>query len=254
MPANWSRYIEPMAGSAALFFDLAPEKAILADLNPDLMNFYRVLRDDTIRLVDRLRYLRASKKTYYRMRDMRPRTKLDRAIRFAYLNRLCWNGLYRVNKEGEFNVPIGDRLPKQLWKIKEFQRAAQILASADLITGDFRATLRRAKGEDFVFLDPPYPRGAPVGNSFNRYCSGFFSLRDHERLGRAVRSLDERGVATMVLLASSKSILSYYPNSFQRRRLRSKSLISCDSSSRRFVDECILVNYDVPEHDSSELP
>jgi DNA adenine methylase len=242
MPTDWNNYLEPMVGGGALFFHVVPEKAILADLNPDLMNFYRVLRDDTSELVGRLRNLRASRKLYYHMRDMKPRSKLERAIRFAYLNRLCWNGLYRVNKRGKFNVPMGDRLPETLWNARELRRAAKILASADLITGDFTLTLRKAKRGDFVFIDPPYPRGAPASTSFNRYCSDFFSLADHKRLGRAVRSLHKRGVATMILLASSKNILSCYPP-FDRRRLRSKSLISCDSSSRRLVDEMVLTNY-----------
>jgi DNA adenine methylase len=247
LPTDWNNYLEPMVGSGALFFHLAPEKAILADLNPDLMNFYGVLRDDPSDLVGRLKNLRASRESYYHMRDMKPRSKLERAIRFAYLNRLCWNGLYRVNKGGKFNVPMGDRLPETLWNTKELYRAAKILASADLITGDFKLTLRKAKRGDFVFVDPPYPRGAPVSTSFNRYCSDSFSPADHKRLGRAVRSLDKRGVATMILLASSKDILPCYPTSFHHRRLRSKSLISCNASSRRLVDEIVLTNYPISD-------
>jgi DNA adenine methylase len=247
MPDTWNNYIEPMAGGASLFFQVTPKKATLADLNPDLINFYRVLRDNPSSLVNRLKRLRASKKNYYRMRETRPRSKLDRAVRFAYLNRLCWNGLYRVNKVGRFNVPMGDRLPKKLWNTKELYRAAKTLASTDLVTGDFKLTLRKAKRGDFVFIDPPYPRGAPVGTSFNRYCSDSFSRNDHKRLGRAVRSLDKRGVATMILLASSKNILSCYPASLDRRRLRSKSLISCNASSRRLVDEIVLTNYPISD-------
>jgi DNA adenine methylase len=245
MPTNWNNYLEPMVGSGALFFHVAPERAILGDLNPDLMNFYEVLRDDTPELVGRLKNLRASRELYYHMRDMKPRSRLDRAVRFAYLNRLCWNGLYRVNKAGKFNVPIGDRLPKTLWNMLELHVAAKALSSVELATGDFRSTLRKAKRGDFVFLDPPYPRGAPVRTGFNRYCSDFFSLKDHKRLGQVVRSLDKKCVLIMILLSSSKSILSCYPKSFHRRRVRSKSLISCDSSSRRLVDECVLVNYEL---------
>ena len=245
MPPSWNHYIEPMAGSAALFFHVVPRKAIVADLNSELINFYGVLRDNPTALIDSLMCLRASKALYSTMRNRRPRSRLESAIRFAYLNRLCWNGLYRVNKAGEFNVPIGDRLPKTLWSAKELHQASRILGFADLVAGDFESTLRRAKQGDFVFLDPPYPRGAPVSSGFNRYCPDFFSHEDHERLGRILQSLDKRGVATMILLASSRAILSCYPKLFHRKRLRSKSLISCDSSSRRLVDECILMNYDI---------
>ena len=234
-----------MVGSGALFFHVVPKRAILADLNPELMNFYRVLRDDTSELVNRLENLKASRKLYYNMRDMKLRSNLERAARFVYLNRLCWNGLYRVNKRGKFNVPIGDRLPETLWNTQEFRRAAKILSCATLIAGDFKLTLRKAKRGDFVFLDPPYPRGASLSTGFNRYCSDFFSPVDHKRLGRVTRSLDKMGVAMMILLASSKDILSCYPKSFYRKRLRSKSLISGDSSSRRLVDEIVLTNYTV---------
>jgi len=245
MPSDWNYYIEPMVGSGALFFHVAPKKAILGDLNPELINFYTVLRDNTHALISRLKGLRASKALYYNMRNSRPRSRLDRAIRFAYLNRLCWNGLYRVNRRGQFNVPIGDRLPEKLWDMDDFRNGAEILAHARLVRADSVTTLRKAKSEDFVFIDPPYPRGAPLGADFNRYCSDFFSLKDHERLGRTVRSLDTTGASIMVLLASSKDILSCYPASFTRKRLRSKSLISCNSSSRRLVDEVVLTNYSV---------
>jgi|SRR5208282_5427055 len=114
MPSVWNRYIEPMAGSAALFFYVAPDQAILADLNPDLINFYVVLRDDCAHLIGRLSHMRASRKSYYQMRELKPRSKLDRAVRFAYLNRLSWNGLYRVNKEGKFNSLLKLRMKTSL--------------------------------------------------------------------------------------------------------------------------------------------
>ena len=247
MPSSWNNYVEPMAGSAALFFHVAPRKAILGDLNPELINFYTVLRDDTDALVDKLNGLRASRRLYRKMRKSTPRSRLERAIRFVYLNRLCWNGLYRVNQRGQFNVPIGDRLPKKLWDRNDFRNGARILSHTELVCGDFVTTLRKARSGDFVFIDPPYPRGAPLDTGFNRYCSESFSAKDHQRLGRRIRSLDARGVSIMVLLASSKDIISCYPSSFNRKRLRSKSLISCNASSRRLVDEIVLTNYSITD-------
>lgn len=247
MPSKWNKYLEPMVGSGALFFHVAPRKAILGDLNPELINFYTVLRDNTDTLIDKLKGLKASKRLYRKMRKSTPRSRLERAIRFVYLNRLCWNGLYRVNQRGRFNVPIGDRLPMKLWDRNDFRNGARILSHAELVSGDFVTTLRKARSGDFVFIDPPYPRGAPLRTGFNRYCSDSFSSEDHKRLGRTARALDKKGVATMILLASSKDILSCYPTSFHRKRLRSKSLISCNASSRRFVDEIVLTNYRISD-------
>jgi len=235
-----------MAGGAALFFYLAPPKAILADINPDLINFYMVLKNNTSSLVERLESLRASKALYYGMRKRTPGSRLERAVRFAYLNRLCWNGLHRVNHKGDFNVPIGDRLPKKLWNPALLYRAAKLLQNAKLLKADFETTLLGLNRKDFSFIDPPYPRGAQEGLGFNRYTSDFFSFEDHRRLGRVLKTLDRRGVSLMVTVAPCQEILELYPE-FRRTRLRSKSLISCESTSRRIADEIVLTNYPVKD-------
>jgi len=243
LPARWGTYVEPMAGSAALFFHLAPRKAVLADVNPDLMDFYKILRDNTSTLVKRLASLRASKALYYKMRKSSPTSRLERAVRFAYLNRLCWNGLHRVNREGDFNVPIGDRLPKKLWDPRQLSHAAKLLKNARLVTSDFETTLHTLKKGDLAFIDPPYPRGAPESAWFNRYASDFFLLEDHCRLGKVVESLDEKGVSLMLLMASYPAILRCYPSSFVRTTFSSKSLISGKASARRTIEEVVLRNY-----------
>lgn len=243
LPPQWNTYVEPMAGGAALFFHLDPDKALLADINSDLINFYRVLKNDTSNLVSRLASLRPSKALYNRMRNKKPKSRLQKAVRFAYLNRLCWNGLHRVNRRGSFNVPIGDRRPKRLFDRRALYQAAELLQNAKLLNADFETTLRRLKRGDFAFIDPPYPRGAREGFGFNRYASDFFSLEDHKRLGRIVRDLDNRGAHVMILLAASQAILQCYPSHFQRVTLQSKSLIASKSSSRRTIKEIALTNY-----------
>jgi len=242
LPAGWQNYVEPMAGSAAMFFYLAPRKAVLADINPDLINFFRVLRDETSELVKRLNSLSASRDLYYEMRDNVPTSGFERAVRFAYLNRLCWNGVHRVNREGEFNVPIGDRLPRRLWNPDHLYRAASQLRCARLLRADFEETLPKLKKGDFSFVDPPYPRGAAKGLGFNRYVGDFFSVEDHKRLGKLLKILNERGVLLMVVMCSDPEILQFYPP-FTRTLLRSKSLISGKPSSRRTVDEVVMTNY-----------
>jgi DNA adenine methylase len=243
VPLESARYFEPMAGGAALFFALTPKKSFIADINADLINFYRALRDRETTLCRELLNIRASKAHYYRLRDTKPRTPLSRAVRFAYLNRLAWNGLYRVNRRGAFNVPIGDRLPTTLWRTADLARAAQALRSATLISKDFENVLALARRDDFAFIDPPYPKGARGSLGFNRYSPHQFGLADHVRLASCVRRLTSRGVKIMLTLAPMEQLQSLYPTSFIRHLVSSRSLISCHGRSRGYVRETILTNY-----------
>jgi DNA adenine methylase len=238
-----------MVGSGALFFWIAPANCILSDINPELINFYRVLKNSSKTLVPALLRLRASKRLYYQLRTSKPSDPVRRAVRFAYLNRLCWNGLYRVNRLGQFNVPMGDRFPIQLWRRADLEQAAQALRRSKLLEGDFIETLKLTQQGDFVFLDPPYPRGStdardtaePLG--FSRYSSTNFSVLDHERLGQAMRDLTSKGVMVLLLLADDPRITCYYPPNLQRQTIFSKALISCRGDLRRRVRELILCNY-----------
>lgn len=165
MPARYTRYVEPMAGSAALFFGAKPERALLADVNEDLINYFTILRNDLDRLTSSLFKMTASKDKYYSLREQQPSDFMERAIRFAYLNRLCWNGVYRVNSLGMFNVPIGSRLPKVLWIERHLRECSRVLFKAELFHSTVLDTLARSEPNDFFFIDPPYPKGAnAVGN------------------------------------------------------------------------------------------
>lgn len=243
LPSNWKRYIEPMSGGAALFFHIHPASAVLADINRDLVNFYSVLRDKPAELLDRLRTLTASAERYYALRASKPRGQLQRAVRFAYLNRLAWNGLYRVNRRGEFNVPIGDRLPVVMWNEADLLKASAALAGAELLTADFRATAGCAAAGDFVFFDPPYPRGCREQIGFNRYASDFFTDAHHCELADIIVDLSKRSVQVMLTLAHVEHFERIYPRSLRRTSVESKALIACSGNHRRQVAELILTNY-----------
>lgn len=243
MPTSYRRLVDPMVGSAALFFHLGGVKALLGDMNGDLLNYYRALRLKRAPLLRELSRLRASRTRYYAMRSASPRSAVDRAVRFAYLNRLCWNGVYRVNRKGEFNVPIGSRLPKRLWSADHLTAASRALRTAKFIHGDFSKTLGMARRDDFVFLDPPYPRGTKSGLGFNRYSPSLFEEADHRRVSAEVRRLTKLGARVMVVIANRRGLLSLYPSDLNRRLLRSRSLISCNGGNRRGVGEVILRNY-----------
>jgi DNA adenine methylase len=243
LPATWNRYIEPMSGGAALFFFIRPERAILADVNDDLITFYTALQNKRRELMRKLRSLTASREQYYAIRASQPRGQIARAVRFAYLNRLAWNGLYRVNRDGQFNVPIGDRLPSVMWNEAELELASTALASAHLICADFRKTAGYARSGDFVFFDPPYPRGCrePVG--FNRYTPAVFTAADHRDLASVIERMTERAVRVMLTLLVARHIERIYPRFLRRTRVESKVLIACNGSDRRQVTELILTNY-----------
>lgn len=243
LPPTWGTYFEPMAGGAALFFFILPSKAILSDVNAELINFYRVLKVSFPELRRRLNKLAASQHAYYAFRKSTPQGRVQRAVRFAYLNRLAWNGLYRVNRAGQFNVPIGDRLPDTMWSMADLSRASRALANATLKVGDFQEVVSRARKGDFVFFDPPYPRGAKDKVGFNRYAVDFFSTRDHELLATLVEELSKRRVKVMLTLANAAHLNELYPDSLRRRLVRSKALIACNGSDRRRVGELVLTNY-----------
>lgn len=242
-PHSFETYYEPMLGSASVFLGLSPGQAVLADSNAELVNFYSVLKAKPDDLISRLAKMSASEADYYRIRRAEPVDQLDKAVRFIYLNRLCWNGLYRVNSEGEFNVPFGKRTPEVLWDFENMRMIAERLGSARLLCGDFAASLQDANGADFVFLDPPYPRGSSNGLGFDRYTSTGFSVNDHQRLALFAEELDRRGALVMVCETGDPKILDLFPSHFRSHTYSSKSLIAASSDARRDIEEAILTNY-----------
>jgi DNA adenine methylase len=242
MPASYSRYVEPMAGSAALFFGAKPERALLADVNEDLINYFTILRNDLDRLTSSLFKMTASKDKYYSLREQQPSDFVERAIRFAYLNRLCWNGVYRVNSLGMFNVPIGSRLPKVLWSERHLRECSRVLFRAELFHSDVLDILSRSEPNDFFFIDPPYPKGANAGIGFNRYTVEKFTLDDHANLAREIKRLSKKSVTIMVILSDEENLIQLY-RGFRKTKLSTKSLISCTGAGRRTVSEVVLSNY-----------
>ena len=192
MPKQFGRYIEPFAGSACLFFAVNPKSAILGDINAELLDTYVALREHP-RLVARA--VHAMPKTeahYYRLRREEPRnlSPVNRAARFIYLNRHCFNGVYRTNQRGAFNVPRGRRtgaIPSEA----KFVRCARALKRAVVRPGDFESCLRDLKPNDFVYLDPPYAtESRPIAGEYGYGC---FDGTDHPRLAAWLKKIDDAG-------------------------------------------------------------
>src|SRR3954470_4662366 len=210
-PDRIEKYYEPFAGGAAVFFALVArskfERAKLTDMNADLIRVYTELRDNVDSVVTELEKLAAlelSKETYYLVREKvrakRPGKDSARAARLIYLNRTGYNGLYRVNSNGEFNVPYGSYKNPRILDRPRLLSAAQALQGVELAVEDFEASCQKAKRGDFVYFDPPY---VPVSKtaSFAEYHAEAFALPEHERLAKTFARLTKKGVS--VLLSNS---------------------------------------------------
>ena len=198
--ADHLRYVEPFAGSACLFFDLAPESAVLGDTNRELIEVYRVVRDEPERLHRRLCRIRRDLPTYYRWRRLNPQSldRETRALRFLYLNRNCFNGIYRTNANGHFNVPMGTRAGEYFSK-DDLLACSRLLQKATLVAGDFAKTLARVKAGDFVYLDPPF--AVSSRRIFREYGKRTFDTSDIPRLSESLTALVKRGADFLVSYA-----------------------------------------------------
>ena len=198
-----ARYIEPFAGSACLFFDLLPIDAVLGDLNSELIRAFRGVQHNVGLVLECYRRLSQSKEAYYALRKVNPRqlSEAECAARFMYLNRHCFNGLYRTNLRGQFNVPYGP--PKSSAPLDEeiLIAASRALQSAILVNEDFQKTMVHARPGDFVYLDPPYVTSSR--RVFCEYLPGSFSKDDLGRLGSTLEELDQRGVTFLITYGDS---------------------------------------------------
>lgn len=215
MPAQFGRYYEPFAGGAALFFRVAPERAVLGDANADLIGLYRAIVenvDDVVRLLDQHREVH-SVAHFYSTRELwnarQSKNAAWKAATFVYLNRTCFNGLWRVNRAGEFNVPIGKYADPLAGVAERIRAAAPELARAELRVGDYRETLLDAQAGDFVYLDPPYDPVSKTAN-FTAYSGSVFTAEDQARLAEMVRMLIAGGVQVMASNSDTPYVRKLY--------------------------------------------
>jgi DNA adenine methylase len=192
--------VEPFAGSACLFFELAPEAAVLGDSNKELIEVYRVVRDEPERLYRRLCRIRRDLPTYRRWRHLNPKAldRETRALRFLYLNRNCFNGIYRTNMDGAFNVPMGRR-PGAYFSKDDLLNCSRLLQRTTLVAGDFVKTLERVTAGDFVYLDPPY--AVTSRRIFKEYGKKTFDAADIPRLSDSLAAIVRRNADFLVSYA-----------------------------------------------------
>jgi len=241
LPSFSGRYIEPFLGGAAVFFHLAPSQAILCDVNERLIDTYRSIRDEWQLVQAGLADLQEkhSKDFYYEERSRRHPESHLRAAQFLYLNRTCFNGLYRENLKGQFNVPIGTKTQVVLPE-DNFEEASKLLARADLRNGDFEAVVAEAVEGDLVFIDPPYTTAHNV-NGFVKYNQKIFTWDDQKRLMDAVASAKRRGAQIVLTNADHESIHALYAGLGTPIVVSRPSVIAGSVGSRRGTTEILFV-------------
>jgi DNA adenine methylase len=233
-------YYEPFLGGGAVFFELRPRRAVLSDINPELVNTYCVVRDSVQEIISRLKELPVNKRVYNRLRKLEPDEPISRAVRFLYLNRTAFGGIYRLNLKGKFNVPYGggDRTPAVLWERALLRNASEALASAEVREADFEVVINLANKGDVVYCDPTYTVAHDC-NGFIRYNERNFSWADQVRLADVARRARQRGAVVIISNANHRTIRRLYPHgSF--RVLQRHSLVSTDVTKRRPVQELLV--------------
>jgi DNA adenine methylase len=238
---SYVRYVEPFAGSAALFFTIRPEKALLADKNAELIDTYEVLCTRTVELHEAVSSLPRDKEVYYSLRsqDPTPLSPFDRAVRFLYLNRYCFNGLYRTNLKGHFNVPYAPSGTGDFPTVDQFQASAALLAAAQLRAWDFGTTLRYVREGDFVYLDPPY--AVESRRVFREYGASGFQKPDLLRLVEHLHRIDERGAAFVLTYADCAEARGLF-SEWSQKRIAVRRNIAGFAGARKRAYELLVYN------------
>lgn len=247
------RFIEPFVGGAAMFFYLKPKEAILADMNEELINLYTQVSErpkDFMTVLDEMGSCEYCKETYYEVRASQPTDDVERAARTVFLNRWGWNGLYRVNKKGGFNVPFGATSNGQkpmLYNADNVMAVSELMKRADLRVASYEDTLKEAADGDFVFMDPPY-HPLSVTSSFTSYTKLDFTLEDQAKLCDSILEVEERtdGKARMMLSNSvAPDLIELYErkNNLRLHTVVAFRAISAKKSSRGGQAELVVTNY-----------
>jgi DNA adenine methylase len=253
VPKKMRTYAEPFAGGAAVFFALAAERhqgvrdfdhAILADQNEDLVACYRAVRDSVEDLIEALGEYRYDKDMFYAARDKDPSKMgdVERGARLLFLNRTCFNGLWRVNSKGKFNVPFGRYTKPKILDAVALREANKLLADVDIRHEDFQRVTKKLERGDFVYLDPPYAPASETAD-FTAYAKAGFGHEDQERLAKELVRLRERGVQALLSNADTKTTRTLYAE-LRAVRFDVRRSINSDPTNRGHAAEVLVMNWD----------
>ena len=242
VPKTYGRYIEPFFGGGALFFSLKPDNAIIADSNPELINMYLQVAHHVDDVIECLQKYENTSEMFYEVRSLDWQTlpKAEAAARTIYLNKTCFNGLYRVNRSGQFNTPFGKYKNPKICDIDALRLASEALRKADILCGDYILVLEHyAQPGDFVFLDPPY---LPISENsdFKRYTKEQFYEDDHVELAKMIGTLHDRG-CYVILTNSNHPLVHQLYEQYKIEVIQTKRHISCHGDTRKGEDVIVTI-------------
>lgn len=251
LPKTYTTYYEPFVGGGAVLFELQPKKAVINDVNVELVNLYNVIRDDVESLIEDLKKHKNTSEYFYSIREQdRNReifdklSNIEKASRIVYLNKTCFNGLFRVNKSGEFNTPFGKYKNPNIVDEITLRAVSKYFNNADIkiLNCDFEQSLKNIRRGSFVYLDPPYD---PVSNSsnFTGYDKGGFNREEQIRLKNLCDKLDRKGVKFLLSNSSTEFIKDLYKD-YNIKIVKAKRSINSKGNSRGEVDEVLVRNYE----------
>jgi len=241
IPKEFGRYYEPFVGGGALLFELAPAVATISDTNGALIRTYRAVQNNVEEVIGRLQKFPHDRDFFYEMRGLGldcP-TDIEVAARFVFLNKTCFNGLFRVNRSGQFNVPFGRHQNPAICDRDTLRACSKALAKVDIHVADFEVAVEGARRGDLVYFDPPY-LPLTVTSCFDAYTSDGFGIEDHQRLRDVARRLKQRGVHVMLSNSSSPLARSLYEDGFQITNVSAKRHVNCKADRRGDVTELII--------------
>ncbi|MBP7791534.1 MAG: DNA adenine methylase [Candidatus Goldbacteria bacterium] len=250
-PDKFRNYIEPFVGGGAVFFFLYSngmlddKKITLIDSNGDLINAYKTLSDknkleDVIKALSNGKYLN-NEKTFYKIRNEEPKSDSEKTARLIYLNKTCFNGLYRVNSKGKFNTPFGKYNNPLICDFVNLKAVSKSLENVELINDDFTVVLEKADKGDFIYFDPPYQPINKTSN-FTSYTKDSFNEKDQERLAKVFKILDKRGCKLMLSNSDVKFIRGLYKG-YRIEIVKAKRMINCKAAKRGAINELVILNY-----------
>ncbi|AAO35023.1 DNA adenine methylase [Clostridium tetani] len=251
LPKTYTAYYEPFIGGGAVLFELQPNKAVINDVNGELINLYNIIKYDVESLIEDLRKHENTSEYFYRIREIdrskeeyEKLTNVEKASRIIYLNKTCFNGLFRVNKAGEFNSPFGKYKNPNIVDEVTLRAVNKYFNKANIkiLNGDFEQSLKRIRKGAFVYLDPPYD---PVSSSanFTGYDKGGFNRAEQIRLKNLCDKLDKKGVKFLLSNSATDFIKELYKD-YNIKVVKAKRTINSNGNSRGAVDEVLVRNYE----------
>lgn len=247
MPENYNRYFEPFIGGGALFFELQPDNAYISDMNEELINLYQVVRNNVDELITDLQKHDCSKDYFMEIRNIdrtdeyKNWSDIQKASRFIYLNRTCFNGMYRVNSKGEFNVPFGHYKNPRILDENNLINCSNLLQRTEIRHADFSAILNRVQKGDFVYFDPPY---VPLSetSSFTSYTKDGFDIGMQFKLRDVCDELNSMGVKFLLSNSDTKLVNELYEK-YNIKKVFASRQINANADGRGKISEVLVRNY-----------